>query len=339
MKKAVLLSFLLCLALACTACAGGDMQPSPTPDAPTEAPQDANLPQLPEDIRVDQNGVPVLNVYVQSEDKIDEMGLEEYLCGVLAGEMKNDWPEEALKAQAILARTFVLKFLMEKKSMYEGADISTDIREAQAYDAEGVNERIRAAVKDTRGMVVCYQNEPIYAWFHAHSGGKTDTAENGLDYQQAAPYTQVTDGNESESAPQDAARWSTQFTEAEVIQAAADAGLKLDGGIETVQAGAKDDSGRVGEILLNGQPVSANEFRITIGSTKMKSTLLTHIAYSDGTLALSGRGYGHGVGMPQWGAYAWRKMAKRRRKSSITISKLWILCKCGSSLDKKPYSG
>ena len=191
MKKAVLLSFLLCLALACTACAGGDMQPSPTPDAATEAPQDANLPQLPEDIRVDQNGVPVLNVYVQSEDKIDEMGLEEYLCGVLAGEMKNDWPEEALKAQAILARTFVLKFLMEKKSMYEGADISTDIREAQAYDAEGVNERIRAAVKDTRGMVVCYQNEPIYAWFHAHSGGKTDTAENGLDYQQAAPYTQV----------------------------------------------------------------------------------------------------------------------------------------------------
>ena len=236
MKKAVLLSFLLCLALACTACAGGDMQPSPTPDAATEAPQDANLPQLPEDIRVDQNGVPVLNVYVQSEDKIDEMGLEEYLCGVLAGEMKNDWPEEALKAQAILARTFVLKFLMEKKSMYEGADISTDIREAQAYDAEGVNERIRAAVKDTRGMVACYQNVPIYAWFHAHSGGKTDTAENGLDYQQAAPYTQVTDGNESESAPQDAAQWSTQFTEAEVIQAAADAGLKLDGGIETVQA-------------------------------------------------------------------------------------------------------
>ena len=329
MKKAVLLSFLLCLALACTACAGGDMQPSPTPDAATEAPQDANLPQLPEDIRVDQNGVPVLNVYVQSEDKNDEMGLEEYLCGVLAGEMKNDWPEEALKAQAILARTFVLKFLMEKKSMYEGADISTDIREAQAYDAEGVNERIRAAVKDTRGMVVCYQNEPIYAWFHAHSGGKTDTAENGLDYQQAAPYTQVTDGNESESAPQDAAQWSAQFTKAEVIQAAADAGLKLDGGIETVQAGAKDDSGRVGEILLNGQPVSASEFRIAIGSTKMKSTLLTHIAYSDGTLALSGRGYGHGVGMSQWGAYGMAENGKTAQEiinhyfKAVDIVQMW----------------
>ncbi len=213
--------------------------------------------------------------------------------------------------------------------MYEGADISTDIREAQAYDAEGVNERIRAAVKDTRGMVVCYQNEPIYAWFHAHSGGKTDTAENGLDYQQAAPYTQVTDGNESESAPQDAAQWSTQFTEAEVIQAAADAGLKLDGGIETVQAGAKDDSGRVGEILLNGRPVSASEFRIAIGSTKMKSTLLTHIAYSDGTLALSGRGYGHGVGMSQWGAYGMAENGKTAQEiinhyfKAVDIVQMW----------------
>lgn len=198
-----------------------------------------------------------------------------------------------------------------------------------AYDAEGVNERIRAAVKDTRGMVACYQNEPIYAWFHAHSGGKTDTAENGLDYQQAAPYTQVTDGNESEALRRMRRSGRRSLRRRRSSRLPPDAGLKLDGGIETVQAGAKDDSGRVGEILLNGQPVSANEFRIAIGSTKMKSTLLTHIAYSDGTLALSGRGYGHGVGMSQWGAYGMAENGKTAQEiinhyfKAVDIVQMW----------------
>ena len=71
------------------------------------------------------------------------------LCGVLAGEMKNDWPMEALKAQAILARTFVIKFLSEKQSKYENADISTDVEEAQAYNAEAVNDSIGIGAEDS----------------------------------------------------------------------------------------------------------------------------------------------------------------------------------------------
>ena len=73
---------------------------------------------------------PTLKVYDVKQKRIIEMPLEEYLEGVLAGEMPNDWPAEALKAQAILARTFVCKFIDEKKSKYDGADISTDIKEA-----------------------------------------------------------------------------------------------------------------------------------------------------------------------------------------------------------------
>lgn len=330
MKKSALLPFLLCIcmALLCTGCTG-QAQPSATPQTTAQTPQDPVAPQLPEDIRVDQNGVPVLNVYIQEEDKISQMGLEEYLCGVLAGEMKNDWPEEALKAQAILARTFVLRFLMEKESLYPEVDISTDIREAQAYDAQGINERIRAAVKDTRGMIVCYQNEPIYAWFHAHSGGMTDTAEQGLDYQDEAPYTQVAAGNESQNAPQEAAEWSAQFTQEEVLAAAAEAGLKLTEPLEMVMAGGKDESGRVGQLLLNGQAVSANEMRIALGSTKMRSTLLTHIAYADGTLAMSGRGYGHGVGLSQWGAYGMAENGKNAMEiiqhyyKNVDIVQMW----------------
>ena len=77
------------------------------------------------------------------------MDAEAYVAGVVAGEMKNDWPLEALKAQAILARTFVLRFVSEKESRYEGADISTDISEAQAYDESAVNDLVLQAVEET----------------------------------------------------------------------------------------------------------------------------------------------------------------------------------------------
>ena len=97
--------------------------------------------------------------------------------------MAGDWPLEALKAQAILARTFVLQFVSEKKSRDEGADISTDIEEAQAYDAAGVNERIKSAVEKTRGLVLNAGGELPYAWFQAHSGGLTARAKEGLDYE------------------------------------------------------------------------------------------------------------------------------------------------------------
>ena len=101
----------------------------------------------------------MLDVYIVDDEKTQTMDIETYVQGVLAGEMKNDWPMEALKAQAILARTFVLKFVDEKQSRYEGADISTDIEEAQAYDLSAVNARIKQAVADTRGLVLSSDGE------------------------------------------------------------------------------------------------------------------------------------------------------------------------------------
>ena len=73
-------------------------------------------PQLPEDLRTDADGVPILKVYDVENEAVSQMDIETYVMGVLAGEMKNDGPEEALKAQAILARTFVLKFIETKDS-------------------------------------------------------------------------------------------------------------------------------------------------------------------------------------------------------------------------------
>ena len=303
MKKRCLILLLLCVLVLGGCRTAANELPGDTGDIPYE-------PDLPDTIRVDETGIPVMNVYVVEEENTQEMDIESYLCGVLAGEMKNDWPMEALKAQAILARTFVIKFLSEKQSKYEGADISTDIEEAQAYNAAEVNDRVREAVNATRGLVVCYENEPIYAWFHAHSGGETAEAAEGLSYKDAAPYTQSVKGTENDSADAEAQSWTATFTAQEVLSAAQACGVKVGDTLEEIRMGAKGESGRVQKIIINGLEAPANELRIALGSAKMRSTLLTEISLENGMVTMQGKGYGHGVGMSQWGAYAMAEEGK-----------------------------
>jgi len=300
LKKEKTLVFLLILALVLSGCTYSDTGKTTAPKE-TEMPFD---PALPDTIRLNENDVPLLRVYVVDEKSVEQMDIETYLHGVLAGEMKNDWPMEALKAQAILARTFVVKFLAEKQSKYENADISTDIEESQAYNADGINDRIKAAVRDTRGMILTYEGEPIYAWFHAHAGGQTATAAEGLSYRDEAPYTHSIKSTENENAASDAAEWTASFSESELMEAARKTGVRVGEHIESVAAGEAGESGRVKSLIINGIETPANEMRIALGSSRMRSTLLTDVAWRDNTLYLSGKGYGHGVGMSQWGAYA-----------------------------------
>ena len=89
-----------------------------------------------------------------------------------------------------------------------------------------------------------------------------------------------------------------------MIAATADVGIKLSGDLKTAEPGVKGQSGRLKTIVINGSKIPANEFRIAIGSTEMKSTLITAIRLEDDMLKIAGKGYGHGVGMSQRGAYA-----------------------------------
>lgn len=264
----------------------------------------ANAPALPEKLEIDGDGLPTLSVYDTASGDVEEMDIEKYVRGVVAGEMKNDWPMEALKAQAILARTFVLKFCADKKSKYDGADISTDVAEAQAYAPDSVNERVAEAVRETRGMAMAYDGEFTNAWFHAHSGGMTELPSVALEYKGGDPaYLRPTESRESEKAPDSAKAWTATFTAEQVRQACADAGVKIPGDIQTVKLGEKGDSGRAKQLIVNGEAVSAPSFRIQIGANKLRSTLINGIEVDDGKVTFTGRGYGHGVGMSQWGAY------------------------------------
>lgn len=272
---------------------------------PSPAPSPTLQPALPDGVATNDAGVPILEVYLTASETIAPMDIETYVMGVVAGEMKNDWPLEALKAQAILARTFVLRFVSEKESRYTGADISTDIAEAQAYNEESINNAIRQAVEETAGQVLVTPSGTLpYTWFHAHSGGATALAREGLGWQDAEPsYTLVTEGLDSPDAPPEAKAWEADFSADEFLAACRQVGSHPEG-ISTITIGEKGVSGRAVTLLVDGVSVPAAELRIALGSTVMRSTLLTDLTTDGETIHMAGRGYGHGVGMPQWGAYA-----------------------------------
>ena len=282
-------------------------------------------PPIPEQLKNDRN----LVVYVMDEKAKREIDIEEYVAGVLGGEMKNDWPEEALKAQAILARTFVMEFLVTKKSKYEGADVSTDIEEAQAWNKAAVNDRIKKAVQDTTGMVLAHGGQYVKAWFHAHAGGKTATAVEGLNYKEAEPpYIQVVDSPDSPEAPKEDANWQVEYPKETIIQAVRKTGKEITD-FNDIKVNARGPSGRAVSLSLDGIVVPAPELRIALDSTKMKSTFLTDIKRVGDKVVFSGKGYGHGVGMSQWGAYAMAKNGKSATEiiqhyfKNVAIVKLW----------------
>ena len=322
---------LLCLTAALlTSCAAGANESESI--QPRQTQQKAQLEKL----ETNEQGVPVLKVYVVSDEKVERMDAETYVQGVLAGEMKNDWPLEALKAQAILARTFVLKFVQEKESRYEGADISTDIEEAQAYDATGINDRIRRAVAETEGMVLYSHDQLPYAWFHAHSGGMTELARAGLGWEkEEPPYTTVAQGNEPETAQDaqaltDAQAWQARFSFEEFQAACARQGVETPISAATrITVDQRGDSGRAVSIRVGEHPVQAAELRLALGSTKMRSTLLTSLKTDADGILMAGKGYGHGVGMSQWGAYGMAQEGKSAEEivmhyfQEVTLARAW----------------
>lgn len=318
--KVLLFIVVLLLLVSCASCRRQERRP-----APEQAPL-----KIPESISRGQGKEPVLKVYIKETGEIKELPFEEYLQGVVAGEMKNDWPEEALAAQAILARTFVMEFVSEKGgSKYEGAHVSTDIEEAQAWNQQAVNDRVKKAVERTRGEVAVYNNNYIKAWFHAHAGGKTASAKEGLAFEEAEPpYIKVVDSPDSPEAPKEDSNWTVSFSRQEVEKALKETGVQIEG-LSSVKVAEKGPSGRAVTLDFDGKKVSAPGFRIAIGSTKMKSTLIDSIGVQGDRLVIKGRGYGHGVGMSQWGAYALAKEGKKAEEilkhyfKGIEIMKAW----------------
>jgi len=249
---------------------------------------------------------PIISLYQADSKEIVEMPLEEYLCGVVAAEMATDWPEEALQAQAILARTFTLEKMQNGGVPKRGTDASTDVEEFQAYDAKKINQAVREAVKETEGEVVTYNGKLIKAWFFADGGGVTAaTALEGLGYdKEKTPYIHSVRDPGIDLQDNENRAWEVSFTLDEVKKALEQVNGLAPKQITNVEITAQGQSGRATKIAFNDMEVGAAAFRLAIGSEKMKSNLLEDIQIEDQKLIIKGKGYGHGVGMSQWGAKA-----------------------------------
>jgi stage II sporulation protein D len=230
----------------------------------------------------------VVRLYRDGLQLINVIPLEDYLAAVLGSEMPVSFPPEALKAQAIAARTYALQKKLEAygSAFYLGSSVLH-----QVYG--GVNSedpRTHAAVEATRGQVLTYELAPIEAYFHASCGGRTESGQAAL--QRDLPYLQPVD---CPCGKLPASRWSATVTEGE-LQAA------LEGSPEGLRIAGRTATRRVTRVsTADGTTLDGVRFRQRLGYTKLKS-LDFEVEKTAHGYHFTGRGYGHGAGLCQWGA-------------------------------------
>ncbi|CAG5091443.1 Stage II sporulation protein D [Thermobacillus xylanilyticus] len=251
---------------------------------------------------------PLVRVYLAEEGRVETVPLETYVLGVVAGEMPADFELEALKAQAIAARTYIIRKLFtaaqdtgDVKREYDVTDGEADqvyvplkkIREMRLEREEEL-ARIGRAVAETQGLVLTYEGEPIQAAYFSTSGGYTENAEDYWSVE--VPYLR------SVPSPWDA-QLSPRF-EQKVEMELDEFYDRLDirkrdrkGGIEVLSrtAGRSVKEIRIGKKVLTGREVRE---ALDLPSANFSWRI------EDGRITLVCYGYGHGVGMSQWGAQA-----------------------------------
>ena len=249
-------------------------------------------------------------IKVQTDDgSINEMNLDEYLLGVVSAEMPADYDIEALKAQAVVARTYTLYTIIHSNKHGDGT-ICTSSSCCQAWlskedrmdkwdeDVRNANwNKIEEAVYSTSGEVIEYNGEIIDAFFHANSGGKTEVPVNvwgGNDY----PYLQSVETSGEDSYSQYSSENIVSKTELERIMKERYSDFSIDWNNNPVEIVDHTDSNRVKTIKIGNKNLSGVEVRALF---KLKSA--NFICEIDGeNIKFSVKGYGHGVGLSQTGA-------------------------------------
>lgn len=249
------------------------------------------------------------------DGQVRELILSDYLWGVVAAEMPASFEPEALRAQAVCARTYSLWKLSARSHQADGADICADSSCCQAYlspeDAaqrwgEGTaaahTAKIAAAVADTDGQVLTYEGAPIQAVFFSSTDRATEDA--AAVWGKALPYLVSVDSPEGEEVPN--YRSTVTLTADQVKKTVSEAGLGADLSGEPstwFQNLTRTASGRVASLELGGASLSGGAVRSLFA---LRSACFD-VSEADGVFTFSVTGYGHGVGMSQYGANAMAK--------------------------------
>ena len=229
---------------------------------------------------------------------VNHVDLEEYVKGVVPSEVNSSWHREMLKAQAVAARTYALyQHMLNSSREY---DVAATIQDQVYKGRHGVDDRVEEAVESTRGLVVTYQNAPIYAAFSSTAAGLTEDAT--VVWLKDLPYLKGVECPFDLASPY--YQWKTSFKVKTLEKNLRQLGFNV-GTIATLTPLARSRSGRVatlrllhskGELILRGE-----ELRRAVGYRVVPSTQFTIDSIGDEVM-MSGYGAGHAVGLCQWGA-------------------------------------
>lgn len=257
-----------------------------------------------------------VKVYRTEKKVVETLPMEEYITGVVAAEMPAEFELEALKAQAMAARTYIVRRLSEGKwdDVPDGAQVLDTVRHQVYMDEvqrkerwssqyEWKNKRIQQAVQATAGIVLTFQGQPIDATFFSTSNGFTENS--GEYWEKAIPYLK------SVASPWDID--SPRYQETVVFTTEE---MEKSLGVKLVQEVSSNGSwfrvtstttgNRVGKIHIGGKDFSGREVRekLNLNSSSFTMELRGKQVY------ITTKGYGHGVGMSQWGANGMAKSGK-----------------------------
>ena len=275
----------------------------------TESPNNAE--EIPKEVTYDYREYNTIKLLHTEAGEVEELGFDEYLYGVVSAEMPASFEIEALKAQAVVARTYTIYQTENSGAKHEGAHICDSYACCQAWiskedrfakweesERDSNWQKIMQAVNDTAGKIITYEGQPINAFFHSNSGGVTEASVNiwgGIEY----PYLKSVETSGEDSYSQYNSEFS--FTREELLSKIKEkhSEIEIDWNSESpIEIKEYTDSGRVRTIKFGNISIAGTEARTILG---LKSTNFT-ISYQDNKIIFSVIGYGHGVGMSQTGA-------------------------------------
>ena len=278
---------------------------------PTKATDKEEIPQITEKNKdIVLEGKDVIRVNITKENRIEEVPIEEYIKSVVSGEMLASFDDEALKAQAIAARTYIASKRLRGCDIANGGDVC-DTTHCQVYinkevrfenwgsNAEEYWNKISNAVDSTKGMVLTYNNELVlYPQFFSTSSGMT---ENAVDvFSNSVPYLVSTESKGEEIAP----KFETEFPFdiAEFVNRINDkykeANITSENLNNNIEILSRSEAGGIKELRIGKTTVRGLDFRLALG---LSSTNFEYVI-NDNEIVFKCKGYGHGVGMSQWGA-------------------------------------
>jgi stage II sporulation protein D len=235
---------------------------------------------------------------------VDHVPLEDYVAATVGGEMPASWPTQALYAQAVATRTYALHQQSRRGS--ERWDVRAT-EQSQVYrGVEAESEATRRAAEATRGEILVHAGRPILAAFHSTSGGRTASASEV--WGESVPYLGSVEVEHEEAAPFTYWRSVVPPEDLDALLDAMGAGL---GSLRELEVDARTESGRVSRIIADGSErrvfIRGDHLRAFAEALGLRS-MLFDVRHTPEGFAFVGSGFGHGVGMSQWGA---RELARR----------------------------